>query len=482
MDRGLNLRGLKIVLDCAHGATYAVAPKVFAELGADVTVIGASPDGTNINAGHGSTQPQAMADKVVETGADVGIAFDGDGDRVVMADAGGKVYDGDDLLYIIAKSAFLHGLHGPHGRMRGGVVGTVMTNLGLERALETWRHPVRARPGRRPLRAGAHAGQRLAAWRGIFRHLICLHLTTTGDGIVAALQVLAAMVETGRSSRSCRAGMQKFPQTMVNVQTGRAGTVATSPALAKAVQAIETQLGERGRVVIRPSGTEAGAAHHGRGRACAIVREHAESLAATRSRSGCCSPKQRDLTLARQRRRPLVAANWKMHGDRDFVAKFAAEWPGAPAAVGRGAVSTHRLFWTPSPRRSVPPRCSSGYRTRRPKPLAHTPANTPRRWPRTSAPDSPSVGHSERRRLFGETDAVVAGKCEAARRAGLTPILCVGETLNERQAGSAERIVAAQLDAASAGSPYALVIAYEPGLAIGTGRDGDAGACAGDAC
>ncbi len=275
VDRGLNLRGLRIVVDCAHGATYAVAPKVFAELGADVTVIGASPDGTNINAGHGSTHPQAMADKVVETDADVGIAFDGDGDRVVMADAGGKVYDGDDLLYIMAKSSFLH------GRMRGGVVGTVMTNLGLERALETCGIPFERAPvGDRYVleRMQANGWQLGGESSG---HLICLDLTTTGDGIVAALQVLVAMVESGRSLKELQSGMQKFPQTMVNVETADASDAAASPALASAVQAIEAKLGQRGRVVIRPSGTEPVLRIMVEGERAEFVREHAESLAAT---------------------------------------------------------------------------------------------------------------------------------------------------------------------------------------------------------
>ena len=139
--RGLRLHGLKLVVDCAHGATYAVAPKVFSELGAEVITIGDNPDGTNINDGCGSIHPQTVAAKVLETGADVGIAFDGDGDRVIMVDAAGQVMDGDELLYIIAKSSFLR------GRLEGGVVGTVMTNLGLERALETCGIPFEAHPG-----------------------------------------------------------------------------------------------------------------------------------------------------------------------------------------------------------------------------------------------------------------------------------------------------------------------------------------------
>ena len=190
IDRGLHLRGLKLVIDCAHGATYAVAPGVFSELGADVTVIGADPDGTNINHECGSTHPETVAQKVIETGADAGIAFDGDGDRVVMVDAEGNIVDGDEMLYIIAKTGL------PKGRLTGGVVGTVMSNLGLERALETCGIPFeRAAVGDRYVleRMRARGWQLGGESSG---HLICLALTTTGDGIVSSLQTLVAMVAT----------------------------------------------------------------------------------------------------------------------------------------------------------------------------------------------------------------------------------------------------------------------------------------------
>ena len=250
VDRGLHLRGLKIVVDCAHGATYAVAPNVFAELGADVTAMGNEPDGKNINEGCGSTHPEAMAAKVREIGADVGIAFDGDGDRVLMADAEGDVADGDELLYVIAKSGFLR------GRLQGGVVGTVMSNLGLERALETCGIPFeRAAVGDRYVlqtlreRDWTLGGEASG-------HLLCLTLTTTGDGIVSALQVLAAMVEGGQSLRELRNGMHKLPQAMVNVPAADpAGAVAAAP-LGRAARDVEAALRQRGRVVIRPSGTE----------------------------------------------------------------------------------------------------------------------------------------------------------------------------------------------------------------------------------
>ena len=250
VERGLHLRGLKIVVDCAHGATYAVAPKVFEELGADVTAIGVEPDGTNINSGCGSTHPQAAAAKVVEVGADVGISFDGDGDRVVMVDADGQVVDGDDLLYIIAKSGFLR------GRLQGGVVGTVMSNLGLERALETCGIPFeRAAVGDRYVleRLRANGWQLGGETSG---HLICLALTTTGDGIVSALQVLAAMVEMGKSLRELCHGIHKLPQATVNVETHDPAAVAGSGTVVDAARDVENALRGHGRVVIRPSGTE----------------------------------------------------------------------------------------------------------------------------------------------------------------------------------------------------------------------------------
>ena len=273
IDRGLHLRGLKVVIDCAHGATYAVAPNVFSELRADVTVIGADPNGTNINEGFGSVYPQTVADKVVETGADIGIAFDGDGDRVTMVDSDGQIFDGDDLLYIIARSRL------KQGRLKGGVVGTPMTNLGLEQAFVTCGIPFeRAEVGDRNVLERMRANDWPLGGEPS-GHLICLNLATTGDGIVAALQVLAAMLLEDKPLGELRNGMRKYPQATANVDTKRAGAVAAGDALARATRDVEKELNGRGRVVVRPSGTEPLVRIMVEGDDPADVRQYAESLA-----------------------------------------------------------------------------------------------------------------------------------------------------------------------------------------------------------
>jgi phosphoglucosamine mutase len=247
---GVGLQGMKIVVDCANGATYDVAPNVFDELGADVSAIGASPDGLNINDGCGSTRPDRIREAVLERRADLGIALDGDGDRVIMVDHTGEVVDGDELLYIIASHR--HGVQ----TLGTGVVGTVMSNLGLEHALGTLGIPFqRTAVGDRYVieymrREGWLLGGESSG------HIICLDRTTTGDGVVAALQVLAAMVATGKTLQQLKSGMRKYPQTMINVRLAQAGGLLDSAPIRDAVSAVERTLGKRGRVLLRPSGTE----------------------------------------------------------------------------------------------------------------------------------------------------------------------------------------------------------------------------------
>jgi phosphoglucosamine mutase len=250
VNRGFRLRGLRVVLDCAHGATYHVAPGVFEELGAEIFVIGASPNGTNINEGCGSTAPAGLVARVLEHRADVGIAFDGDGDRVVMVDAKGELVDGDELLYIIAQH------RARQGRLEGGVVGTVMSNFGLERSLTAAGIPFcRAKVGdRHVLELLKEKGWQLGGESS--GHLICLDLTTTGDAIVAALQVMVAMVENQQSLADLKRGMTKLPQTMINVAVDDPASQAVAASVRHAVSAVEQRLAGRGRVLIRPSGTE----------------------------------------------------------------------------------------------------------------------------------------------------------------------------------------------------------------------------------
>ena len=246
----LSLHGLKIVVDCANGATYKVAPAVFDELAAEVIAIGVEPDGLNINHECGSTHPQGLQAAVLEHEADLGIAFDGDGDRVMMVDHQGRLLDGDELLYIIARSRHLAGMLG------GGVVGTVMSNLGLEHALKRdGIELLRAAVGDRYVlemlvEQGWHLGGESSG------HIICLDRTSTGDGIVSALQVLTEMVHRGQTLAELSAGMSKYPQHMINVPvSGRVNLTEHSPIQA-AVRASEERLAGRGRVLLRPSGTE----------------------------------------------------------------------------------------------------------------------------------------------------------------------------------------------------------------------------------
>jgi phosphoglucosamine mutase len=267
------LDGLKIVVDCAHGATYHVAPAVFEELGADVVALGVEPDGFNINRDAGSTSPQALVDAVLEHRADMGIALDGDGDRLICVDHAGVIVDGDELLYIIAAE---------QQRASGqcaGVVGTLMSNLGMEVALRELGIPfARAKVGDRyVLEMMEQRGWRLGGESS--GHIICRDVTTTGDGIVSALRVLAAMSARGESLQALRSRVSKFPQTMINVRVGRQAELAGNGAIGDAVRVVENQLGERGRVLLRASGTEPVIRVMVEGSDAVEVERHAQALA-----------------------------------------------------------------------------------------------------------------------------------------------------------------------------------------------------------
>jgi len=269
----LNLRGVKIVVDCANGATYQVAPSVFKELGAEVTAIGVNPDGLNINQGCGSTAPEGLRERVLAEKADLGIALDGDGDRVLMVDHTGELVDGDELLYIIARA------RAGNGKLSGPVVGTLMSNLGLELALQGEGIAfLRANVGDRYVMEmlQAHEGMLGGESSG---HIICLDRTTTGDGIVSALQVLAALVQSGSSLQTLRQGMSKFPQIMINVPLAERVDVTGNTVVLQAVKDAETVMNGKGRVLLRPSGTEPLIRVMVEGENESLVRQQAEHLA-----------------------------------------------------------------------------------------------------------------------------------------------------------------------------------------------------------
>lgn len=250
LPEDFSLRGMKLVVDCANGATYQVGPKVFSELGAEVIAIGNQPDGFNINRDVGSTHPQALQKAVVEQGADLGIAFDGDGDRVQLVDRFGVLADGDDILYVLARS-----LHAS-GQLRGPVVGTLMSNYGLFLALREFDVGlVRANVGDR------YVLQQLKEHGGILGgetsgHILCLDRATTGDGIVSALAVLEALANAGQDLAQAREGLRKFPQIMINVRAQGAREALQTEEVHKALAEVEQTLQGRGRVVLRASGTE----------------------------------------------------------------------------------------------------------------------------------------------------------------------------------------------------------------------------------
>ena len=269
----MSLKDLRIVVDCANGATYKVAPSVFHELGAEVIPIGVDPDGLNINEDCGSTAPTALRETVLETRADVGIALDGDGDRLIMVDHKGNIIDGDEILYVIAHSRVRQ------SRMHGGVVGTLMTNLGFEHALNRLNVPfARAKVGDRYvmelLQANDwHLGGESSG------HIICLDRTTTGDGIISALQVLIAMVETGKPLSDLVKGMHKYPQILLNVKVAERIDIDHSDRIQSAVRQAEQQLAQTGRVLLRASGTEPVIRVMVEGQDATVVKQLAQHLA-----------------------------------------------------------------------------------------------------------------------------------------------------------------------------------------------------------
>ena len=250
VDSSLDLADLKLVVDCAHGATYHIAPNVFGELGAEVITMGTDPDGLNINQNCGSTEPRVLQAAVLENKADLGIALDGDGDRLIMVDNQGHLVDGDELVFIIARA------QQRKGTGNAQVIGTVMSNLGLEHALnEFGMHLHRAKVGDRyvieqMLKTGSLIGGESSG------HIICLDKTTTGDGVVAALQVLAEVQDTGISLNDLRSAMTKYPQRLINVKVDKMIDLTGNDAISDAVDAAEKRLGDEGRVLLRPSGTE----------------------------------------------------------------------------------------------------------------------------------------------------------------------------------------------------------------------------------
>ena len=273
LPTGMTLGGLKLVIDCANGAAYKVAPRVLADLGAEIVPIGCSPNGRNINDGCGSTNPGLLKLTVSGVRADAGIALDGDGDRVVMVDHLGRSLDGDQLLYVLARARLAT------GELKGPVVGTVMTNLGLEVALAEIGIPFqRAAVGDRHVlqMLRTHGGSLGGESSG---HLLCLDKTTTGDGLIVALQVLAVMKSTGKSLAELAAGMQKFPQQLINVRVARRFDAAADPSVAAAVAKVESELGTRGRVVLRASGTEPVIRVMVEGEDAQAVTRHAAALA-----------------------------------------------------------------------------------------------------------------------------------------------------------------------------------------------------------
>ncbi|MBI1423049.1 MAG: phosphoglucosamine mutase [Gammaproteobacteria bacterium] len=269
----MSLRDLRIVVDCANGATYKVAPSVFEELGAEVIPIGVDPDGLNINEDCGSTAPGILRETVLEMRADVGIALDGDGDRLIMVDHKGNIIDGDEILYVITQNRVFQ------SKMLGGVVGTLMTNLGFEHALSRLNVPfARAKVGDRYVMEMLQANNWFLGGESS-GHIICLDRTTTGDGIISALQVLTAMVESGKALTDLVHGMDKYPQTLLNVRVAERIDVDKSDRIQSAVREAEQTLAQTGRVLLRASGTEPVIRVMVEGQDAGIVKRLAQQLA-----------------------------------------------------------------------------------------------------------------------------------------------------------------------------------------------------------
>ncbi len=269
-----SLNNLKIVLDCAHGATYNIAPSVFREMGAEIVTIGTSPDGLNINEACGATDTQQLREQVIAEKADLGIAFDGDGDRVMMVDHLGEEVDGDQLVYIIVQD-----LH-RRNQLEGGVVGTLMTNLGLEKALGSLDIPfARAKVGDRYVvemlneKGWRYGGEPSG-------HILCLDSNTTGDGIIAALQVLSVIVSTQLSLSQLKSRIPMFPQKMINVRLpSRESTPLDKPEVQAEIKSMEEELADKGRVLLRASGTEPVIRVMVEGEDIELVQQTAEKLA-----------------------------------------------------------------------------------------------------------------------------------------------------------------------------------------------------------
>ena len=271
---GMSLKGFKIVIDCANGAGYKVAPRVLADLGAEIVPIGCSPNGRNINDGCGSTSPELLQLTVPGVRAQVGIALDGDGDRVVMVDELGRIVDGDQLLFILATA------RRTAGDLKGPVVGTVMSNLGLEHVFaERGIEFLRAQVGDRNVLAmlnqsGGSLGGETSG------HILCLDKTTTGDGLISALQVLAIMKQTGSGLAELAAGMKKYPQVLLNVRVAKRFDPLSAPDVTRVVHDVERRLNGRGRIVLRASGTEPVIRVMVEGSDAALVKKGAKDIAA----------------------------------------------------------------------------------------------------------------------------------------------------------------------------------------------------------